>query len=524
MQTTHSILSIIESERVRLIESMEPAGKALNGQFMTPAPIARAMAGFFAPLPNDSEIRLLDPGAGTGSLAFAFLERIVREGYAGQSVHVVCYETDPVLASHLRENVEAASTEARSYTWDLTFELHEEDFMSAAISELKPNFLSSSSDHSPFTHVIMNPPYRKLAATSGQRAALDGVGIRANNLYSAFVALSLALLEDGGELVAITPRSFCNGPYFRPFRKLVLGQGSFSHIHVFEARDRAFKEDKVLQENVIFHFVKGNSQKGVEVSTSPGRDFSVTSSRRVPHSRVVNPRDPELIVHIPANELDDYVLERISSLTTRLSDLRLGVSTGPVVDFRLRHSIRHQLNESSVPLIYPSHVLDQAVQWPRQRGKKPIAIQVNNTTSKWLLPNDNYVLIRRFSSKEEKRRIYPALLHSLDPGYEFIGIENHLNVIHGANSRLGLKLAKGLVAYFSSTIVDLYFRQFSGHTQVNASDLRTMPLPSRDSLIDLGAFYAGDRVDADGVDAYLETLFLRHFRISSPDPVKLFKG
>jgi adenine-specific DNA-methyltransferase len=69
-----------------------------------------------------------------------------------------------------------------------------------------------------YTHCIMNPPYGKIAVDSGARGYFRAIGLETVNLYSGFVALALDLLEDGGELVAIIPRSFCNGPYYQPFR------------------------------------------------------------------------------------------------------------------------------------------------------------------------------------------------------------------------------------------------------------------------------------------------------------------
>ncbi|WP_275375836.1 Eco57I restriction-modification methylase domain-containing protein, partial [Xenorhabdus bovienii] len=65
------------------------------------------------------------------------------------------------------------------------------------------------------------------------------------NLYSGFVALALKQLRQGGELVAIIPRSFCNGPYYQPFREQLLSETSIKHIHIFDSRNTAFAEDKV---------------------------------------------------------------------------------------------------------------------------------------------------------------------------------------------------------------------------------------------------------------------------------------
>jgi adenine-specific DNA-methyltransferase len=59
-------------------------------------------------------------------------------------------------------------------------------------------------------------------------------------------------------------------------------------------------------------------------------------------------------------------------------------------------------------------------------------------------------------------------------------------VFHHAKQGLPKNLARGLATYLNSTMVDAYFRRFSGHTQVNATDLRRMRYPSREMLIQLG--------------------------------------
>src|SRR5207237_3630035 len=108
----------------------------------------------------------------------------------------------------------------------------------------------------PFNTAIVNPPYQKIRSDSPTRRALSTVGIETSNLYTAFLTLIVRLLEPSGELVAITPRSFCNGTYFRPFRAELLRLMNLDRLHVFDSRKAAFSADGVLQENVIFHGVK----------------------------------------------------------------------------------------------------------------------------------------------------------------------------------------------------------------------------------------------------------------------------
>lgn len=96
-------------------------------------------------------------------------------------------------------------------------------------------------------------------------------------------------------------------------------------------------------------------------------------------------------------------------------------------------------------------------------------------------------MVRRFSSKEEKRRIVAGVV---DPDAfnnpPALGFENHLNLFHENKRGLPQALARGLAAFLNSTAVDEYFRCFSGHTQVNATDLRRIKYPSRNALIELG--------------------------------------
>jgi adenine-specific DNA-methyltransferase len=168
-----------------------------------------------------------------------------------------------------------------------------------------------------------------------------------------------------------------------------------------------------------------------------------------------------------------------------LEEIGLEVSTGPVVDFRLQEYLRENPEEGTAPLLYPTHFVNGQLDWPRQ-SKKPNAVIDNLETRKWLYPKGFYTVIRRFSSKEERRRI---VAHVVDPAAfkgDAIGFENHLNVFHSGKRGIDGDVAHGLAVFLNSTSVDAYFRRFSGHTQVNATDLRLLRYPGRRDLEELG--------------------------------------
>ena len=105
-----------------------------------------------------------------------------------------------------------------------------------------------------------------------------------------------------------------------------------------------------------------------------------------------------------------------------------------------------------------------------------------------LVPNAPMVVMRRFSPKEDARRVtcaaYGCGLDRL-PG-DVIGLENHLNYIYRPGGRMGMHEARGLAAFLASSIVDGHFRALSGSTQVNATELRKLPLPPLAVIEEIG--------------------------------------
>jgi len=453
------------------------------GQFLTAAPVADFMASMFGPLPRT--VRLLDAGCGSGALTLAFVSRVCANEHRVREIEATLYELDPLIVDALSATMKECQRRCSNVGIRFTFTIHSADFIQEMSERLAGDLFGSPPPA--FDAAIANPPYRKINTDSAERRALRSVGVETSNLYTGFIALIQRLLVPGGQLVGITPRSFCNGPYFRPFREDFLANLELRRIHVFESRQAAFRGDSVLQENVIFHAVKGRKQPHeVVISSSSGEHGDEITETIFPFIEIVHPHDSEKFIHIPSAPSHAIAKGTMDGLSSSLASLGVTVSTGRVVDFRLKDALRKEPERGTVPLLYPCHFNGGTVHWPKPEARKPNAILDNDETRPWLVPSGVYLLTKRFTSKEERRRLVACMFDPDQVKARWIGFETHLNYFHARGQGLERTLAAGLYVFLNSTVVDQYFRRFSGHTQVNATDLRTLTYPSGETLQAMG--------------------------------------
>jgi adenine-specific DNA-methyltransferase len=428
---------------------------------------------------------LLDAGAGSGALSAALVRRLCASPHKPKRISITACELDGAILGSLRSALVECGHACEGAGIRFSATVLHEDFVAFAAPLVRGDLFTS---HQPrFNAAIVNPPYRKVRTESSTRLLLRSAGIETSNLYTGFVALITKLLAERGELVAITPRSFCNGPYFKPFRTDFLQAMSLRKLHVFESRSAAFSRDEILQENIIFRAVKDSANsESIVISSSSGAPGDVISERKVAYSDVVSPDDPEQFIHLAKDEAHDNARSIMSRLSATLPDLGASVSTGRVVDFRAKEFLRQQPEHNTAPLIYPCHFNCGFVHWPKEKARKPNAIVSNEQTRELLVPAGVYVLVKRFTTKEERKRIVACIYDSSQIHSALVGFENHLNYFHINGHGLPIALAKGLAAFLNSTIVDVYFRRFNGHTQVNATDLRSLNYPTKAELESLG--------------------------------------
>jgi len=492
IEKTLTLNHIVDSIRESTNSKIDEKSRGKLGQFMSSSAVSQLMASMYENI--DGNHRLLDAGSGVGSLTAAFVEIATLND--SKSINSTNYELSDLMVNNLNETLNHCAKHCADFKVSWNQKIINSDFIEGAVNQLiRDNFEPS------YNKVILNPPYLKIASKGSERALLRKVGIETGNLYSAFVALAIKLLEKNGELVAITPRSFCNGPYFNNFRHMMLNECSLNKIHVFNSRKSAFKVDKVLQENIIYHITKGEPQREmVTITSSSCAEDPNPIVFEVPFSEVVKTSNSDRFIHIITTEEERKIADIAGSLPCSLNDLGIQASTGRVVDFRTRENLQSDFIDGSVPLIFPQHIKNSKIQWPIPGAKKPNAILNNENTAKLMVPNGTYVLTRRLSSKEEKRRIVASIYTADIANVEVVAFENKTNYFHANGKPLNYDLAKGLCTFLNSTLVDRYFRQMNGHTQVNATDLRTLRYPSRIQLEKIARLIDSKKFDQEVVD------------------------
>ena len=465
-----TIAETLEKERMTHAAKTSVNHKELFGQYFTPYPIAKFMSSLFPA--TDKKIKLLDPGAGIGTLSCSFMERIADEKWNTPDIHVSAYDIDEDVHDALSKNI-ASSISALKKS---DYEIFSEDFLE------KTSFEYTWKINETYTHVIMNPPYKKILTNSKERKSARAFGLETVNLYSAFMGAAISLTEEKGYIVAIVPRSFCNGVYYKPFREFILKNCAIKHIHLFESRDKAFKDEAVLQENIIIMLQKNAEQGKVKISYCKDDSFVGLSEFDIPFNQILHENDSEKYFNIPTKQ---QIGNENLTVFSNLKDLGIKVSTGPIVDFRMKNLLLKDYTEKSVPLIYSVHLKNHRLSWP-QESKKPNAILESAEVNKQFFPKGFYVLVKRFSTKEETKRVVASLVTPADFVKENIAFENHLNIFHVNKSGLSENIAYGLICWLNSTYIDEKFRLFSGHTQVNATDLRNLPYPKIEDLEEIG--------------------------------------
>ena len=267
--------------------------------------------------------------------------------------------------------------------------------------------------------------------------------VRSPNLYTAFIMIGVKALRPNGELVAIIPRSWMNGAYFTPFRHWLLQNVSLDAMHIYESRSEVFSDTNVLQETMLIKVSKKCQSKTIIISESIGKTDNIVY-KQFKAEELIGTDEQKIIVVSPINNHTHHT-------TISLKSAGFCASTGKIVDFRNLDYICTDFEAGCRKLIYPCNFRGNIFTHPVENDKPQWIKAIDEKVTKQLIGKGSFVVVKRFSSKEETRRIKAYYLELSAPE----ALENHLNFIHAGTPRkvipLDPTIAKGLTLWLNST-------------------------------------------------------------------------
>lgn len=457
----------IEQSRVKASLEVKYHKQKLFEQYFTPIDIVKYMANLFTPA---DDVRLLDAGAGVGNLGAIAAVKFLEE--KSSSVKLTLVEWDKNLLDFLKNNLLSVKDEFLNFKYNIK----NDNFYNFAAEKIKKG--------TRYNRIIINPPYSKTSSSSEEELILlKELGIKTPNSYTNFIELCINLMDEQGELVAIVPRSFCNGTRFTNFRNTLADSVKIEYIHLFESRKKVFKEYGVLQEVIIIKLTKRNIRKiGICISDK----LTNNKVEKFPSNKIIFENDPYKFIHIPDKETDEDTLNKIYKLPSSLKELGLNISTGKVVEYRELDLIKNNKhNPAAAFVIYQNYLKNNTIDLNIVLNKL-LFLDYKERSKHKMIAAGHYIVMKRISYKESKRRIVTAVIKDTDFKYENMTIENHLNYIHNNGKGIDSNLAIGLNAFLNTKTLDSYIRRFNGHTQINASDILSLPMPSLKTLVNIG--------------------------------------
>lgn len=497
--TSQSLIEYVELLSEEKNKNVTEHEKKEKGQYFTPAKIAEFMAGLA--LFNKPKIRLLDPGSGTGILTAAVVNRVIQEGLR-ISIDVDVYENDNKVIPFLEKSMEKCCEHMEMAGNKFTYSIISKDFI-LSNRHLFEDSLFNDSKKVSYDLAISNPPYFKVNKNHEYSSILSDYVHGQPNVYFMFMAIAEKLLVDNGQLIFITPRSYCSGAYFEKFRSIFFDNIDPDHFHLFTSRRGNFKGENVLQENVILSgFKRSKREEFITISSSLSSDIKETFHQQtVLKSLVIDSTDQINLIRLPINKEEKEILTLFDSWSNNLSLMNMNISTGPVVTFRNRDFITNYKEKETYPLLFMKNIRNMEVVFPLDSNNEGL---IHNSIYKKLpIPSNNYVLLKRFTTKEQKKRIDVAIYNASKHDYEMIGLDNHLNYIYKEDGSLTVEETYGIAAFLNSNLVDKYFRIVNGNTQVNASDIRPLPFPEHNFIFKLGKRIIEKEITFNDVDKLL---------------------
>ena len=476
------MLNLAVRNTAKLVREKSKTENIRLGRLFTKKESAKIMASAFSIDVEKTSYTILDPGAGTGILTAAVIERICKEAPSCKQIFVTCYENNPAFADMLEDNLERIRKKCRH---DFDVRLFASVYRENYLTESKNHYIVTFFDTVPdkYDVIICSPPTELYEKDSPEALATGGVTQLKIGAPYLFLAQAAKQLEASGELTIMLPVSYASAASLTPLRLELANSLSLESLHLFVGKQKNLKRAVPLKKNFIVAYKNAPKCERVEISTSEDNGVRITKLPSLAYDFIVDSESG--VLTLPKSVEDTMIVEHISKLPETLSSLGLKMSTGLIVDSKCEGMIFSEPREGTVPLIRQNAIRNGIIAFPSKIPGQYLAPVKSSLMQK----NKNMIIIKRIPAKSDARFINSAIyLAAQMPKETYISTHNKVNFIDTQNKDAEMcpRLVFGLFALLNSTIYDRYLSIVSKSKQINAKELKTLPLPSKNIIESIG--------------------------------------
>ena len=467
----------------KLIREKSKSENVRLGRLFTKKDTARLMANMLSLDDKKTVYTILDPGAGTGILAAAAIDRICKECPSAKQIFITCYENDPVFIPMLKNNLERVRKKCRhDFGVKLYVTVYEENYLTQSKNHYTVALFDTVHEDR-FDVIVCNPPLDLIDKYSEEADSVGGVTQLKIGAPYLFCRLAARHLEPDGQLVIMLPTLSATSASLSLFRKEMADTLALRKMHLFVGKQKNPKRAVPLKKSFILAYANAPKGESIEITTSVDDGATVTTLPQIHYDFIVDKQDGTLI--LPKSVEDTKIVKHISDLPETLTSLGLKMSTGLVIDSRCENMLFTDPVKGCVPLIRPSAIKGGQIHFPQ-----PIKHQYISPDNERLVQrNKNMVIIKRVPAKSDERFVNSAIYMAAQlPGYKYISTHNKINFIDTVDKKAEIspRFAFGLFALLNSTIYDRYISIMSKSKQINSKELRDLPLPPRHIIENIG--------------------------------------
>lgn len=446
--------------------------RAQRGAFYTPPSLAERLLDLSTSEGIDwATCRVLDPACGGGAFLVPAASRILnhheiqqlpsKEKAAHLRAHLAGIELDPFAAWMTRVFLDLNFSETTreplvAIDWKVS--------TSDALQVIKQ-------DGEAFDLVVANPPFGRLRLDVENRRFFGRSLFGHANYYGLFLDAALRWRSTRGLVAFVTPTSFLGGRYFSKLRRLLAEEAPPLVIDIVHDRTGVF--DSVQQETCLAVFGPNPARSTVVHLLTTNGDRPKIDRAGMFELSAANGA-PWLL---PRTLEQARLASSIARAKTRLRDLGYKASTGPLVWNRHKSQLKKIPRRSYLPLIWAEAVRPNELVFEyRARASTPFFEPAPNQGH--LVCSERSVLVQRTTAKEQPHRLIAcAVPQSFLKTWKAFVVENHVNMLRPVDQ--DAVSPEALAAVLNTRALDLLFRCISGSVAVSATELESLPMPSR---------------------------------------------